>query len=146
MSEKAEKAIRKEAKPTNGELYVGMEAIAKLLAFDFWVSDSIKLRKLKQQLLEPHRLIAEVRDKLIQKYGEEIPLGSGNFVITGPNNPAGKPMSKGYLDFLEENAILMLMKADVKFDKIKLQAVVDRKHITLSSNDLEKLDKFVEIS
>ena len=83
MSEKAAKEKRKEAKakgqPTNGELYVGMEAIAKLLTIDFHVSDALKLRKLKQQLLDAHMRIREVRDKLVQKYGEENPKDSGNY-------------------------------------------------------------------
>ena len=145
MSEKTAKEKRKEAQPTNGELYVGMEALSKLLKIDFHVSDSLKLRKLKHQLSEAHGLVAEVRDSLVKKYGTENPAGSGLFVITTPNNPRGLPMSEGYLDFIEENAILMLEKADVKYDKIKLPSFIDSRPISLSSDDLEKLDLFVEL-
>ena len=149
MSEKNEKADRKAVKeagmPTNGELFIAMPAIGKLVDMDFHVSDSIKLRKLKNQLLEPYKVITEVRDALIKKYGQEEPKGSGQITVIGPNDPNGRPMSPDFMKFVEENATLMLPVCDAKFEKIKLPSQIDGKPISLSSNDLDRIDKFIEI-
>ena len=149
MSEKKAKEARKvtkeDGRPTNGELLAAMESLAKLVAIDFHVSDSLKVRKLKQQMLTSYTLISEVKNDLVKKYGEELTPGSGNFVIIAPNDPKGRPASKRYPEFAEEYVALLLPLADIKFDKIKLPSQIDGNPIVLSSNDLERLDKFVEI-
>ena len=129
----------------NGDVFMAMQTLPKLLEFEFHVTDSIKLRKLKQQLVEPYGIIEDIRNGLVRKYGEENPKGSGQLTVIGFNDPKGRPMSKNFPKYMEGFGELMNTGVKVKFEKIKLPSVVDDKPIPLSANDLDRIEKFVEV-
>lgn len=97
---------------TNGEIYNTKEPMRKLMAAKLPVEISFELVRLSK-LLKPHLdTIEEVRDKLIENYGEKHPTRPGGFQMN--------PEMEGFPKFAEELGILLAKTVELDFNIIKL--------------------------
>lgn len=140
-----EEKVEEVIKLYNADIFVAIPVIVKLGELDFPVTDSIELRKLRQTLAPPYEVITDVRNGLIRKHGQEALKGSGQLEIVGPNDPKGREMSKSWPKFMEETNELMIKEVEVDFKRIKLPSKIDDKPIPLSANDLDRIEKFIEV-
>ena len=129
----------------NAEIFVAMPVLIKLGEMGFDVDDSIKLRKLRQLLSPFQEVIDDVRNGLIRKHGQEALKGSGQLEIIGPNDSRGREMSESYPKFVSDLNELLGKEIVVDFEKIKLPSKIDGKPISFSANDMDRIDKFIEV-
>ncbi len=130
---------------TNGDIWGSQEPLRKLIEQKFPVMVSYKLAKLVKKLDEQYRIIEEVRNGLVKKYGEQDKEGRIQVNPNGDNFPK----------FISEFNELMAQKVEVVFEKVKLPEKVastcDKcnhnmdKMFEIEANILISLDKFVEI-
>lgn len=132
-------------KVTNGQVFVAVEPLKKLMAEKLPVKPAWGLAKLSQKLNEPYKAIEDVRNNLIRKYGE----------VDEKGNTAVKQDSASWAKFVEEFNELMKQETEIVFEKIhipeKISYVCDScKHNTdrtleIDANTLLALEPFIEV-
>jgi len=132
-------------KLTNGDIWGAQEPLKKLVEQKFPVMVSYKLAKLVTKLNEQFKVIEEVRNGLIKKYGETDDKGTISV----------KQEGEGWTKFVEEFNELMSQEVEVVIEKVKLPekvaATCDKcnhnmdKPFEIEPNILISLDKFVEV-
>ena len=133
-------------KLTNGDIFGAQEPLRKLIEQKFPVMVSYKLSKLVMKLNEQFKVIEEVRNGLIKKYGETDEKGQTSV----------KPESENFPKFVEEFNELMAEGIEIeKLEKVKLTekvaATCDACHhnmdkaFEIEPNILIALDKFIEV-
>ena len=129
----------------NGDIFTAQEPLRKLIEQKFPVMVSYKLSKLAQKLNEQFKVVEEVRQGLIKKYGEA--------------NDKGQTMvsqeSKGWAKFVDEFNELMAQEVEIVIEKVKLPekvaATCDKcnhnmdKAFEIEPSVLMALDKFIEV-
>ena len=145
MVDKEKVEEKKGVKLQNADIFVAMPVLIKLGEMGFDVDDSIKIRKLRQTLTPFQEVIDDVRNGLIRKHGQEALKGSGQLEIIGPNDSKGREMSKSYPKFVADLNELLGKEVVVDFEKIKLPSKIDGKPISFSANDMDRVEKFVEV-
>jgi len=132
-------------KLSNGDVFLSREPLQKLMGEKFPVKTAYGLAKLSNKLNEQLKVIDEVRNGLIKKYGETD--GKGNLQV--------KQESPNWIKFVEEFKELMAQEVEIVFEKVKLPENVaatcdkcshnmDRRY-EVEASILMSLDKFVEI-
>lgn len=117
-------------KLTNGELFVAVEPLNRLMGQKFPIKTSLALSRLVHKLDSELRVINDVRQGLFQKYGTKEPEG----LMVKAGNP-----NKGKFD--EEHAELMAQVVEVVFEKVKLPESVE-----IEATDAMLLEKFIEVA
>jgi len=129
----------------NGDIFTAQEPLKKLIEQKFPVMVSYKLSKLVMKLNEQFKVIEEVRQGLIKKYGEADEKG----------NTQVKPEDENFPKFVEEFNELMSQEVELVIEKVKLPekvaATCDKcnhnmdKAFEIEPQILIALDKFVEV-
>ena len=132
-------------KVTNGDIWTARDPLKTLVEQKFPVMVSYKLAKLVVKLNEPFKVIEEVRNGLVKKYGETNDKGSLEV----------KQDSENYPKFVDEFNELMAQEIELVFDKVKLPektaSTCDACHhnmdkpLEIEPKILIALDKFVEV-
>ena len=132
-------------KLTNGDIYGAQEALRKLVGQKFPVMVSYKLSKLVMKLNEQFKVIEEVRNGLVKKYGETN--GKGQILV--------KTESENFPKFVAEFDELMAQESEIACEKVKLPekvaATCDKcnhnmdKQFEIEPQVLMQLEKFVEV-
>ena len=132
-------------KLSNGDVFLSREPLQKLMGEKFPVKTAYGLAKLSNKLNEQLKVIDEVRNGLIKKYGETDDKGNLQVKQESPN----------WIKFVEEFKELMAQEVEIVFEKVKLPENVaatcdkcshnmDRRY-EVEASILMSLDKFVEI-
>ncbi len=132
-------------KLTNGEIWGSQEPLKKLIEQKFPVMVSYKLSKLVMKLNEQFKVIDEVRQGLIKKFGETDEKG----------NIQVKPEGENFAKFVVEFNELMSQEVEIAIEKVKLPekvaATCDKcnhnmdKAFEIEPSLLIALDKFTEV-
>jgi len=132
-------------KLTNGDIFQAQEPLRAIMEQKFPVMVSYKLSKLVMKLNEPFKVIEEVRNGLIKKYGE----------ADGKGNTAVKQEGENWVKFLAEFNELMGQETEIVIEKVKLPekvaATCDKcnhnmdKALEIEPKILMALEKFVEV-
>jgi len=132
-------------KVTNGDIFRAREPLQKLMAEKFPVITSYKLAKMASQLQEQLKVMEDVRNGLIKKYGTKDERG--RFTV--------QPESENWARFVEEFEELMSQEVTIVFEKVKLPqkiaATCDACHhnmdksYEIEAQTLMALDKFIEV-
>lgn len=118
----------------NGEIFNAIAPLQKLVDREFPVKVSYGLAKMANKLNEQFKVIDQVRQGLIKKYG--VQEGQQISVkADGPNFPK----------FIAELEELMNQEVEVVFEKVKLPEEVDGKPLQIEPKILMALEKFVEV-
>ena len=134
-------------KLTNGDIWGSQDPLKVLIGLKFPVMVSYKLAKLAMKLNEQFKVIEEVRQGLIKKYGEADKENSLNISI--------KQDGENFPKFVEEFNELMTQEVEVVIEKVKLPekvaATCDKcnhnmdKSFEIEPSILIALDKFIEV-
>ena len=129
----------------NGDIFGAQEPLRKLIEQKFPVMVSYKLSKLVMKLNEQFKVIEEVRNGLIKKYGETDEKGQTSV----------KPEGENFPKFVSEFNELMAQEVEIVVDKVKLPekvaATCDACHHNMDklyeveAQTLIALDKFIEV-
>ncbi len=119
-------------KLTNGEIFNAREPLGKLMEEKLPVKTSYGLAKLAAKLNDQLQVIEQVRQGLIQTYGEPDP--------EKPTQIRVLPDSKGFPKFMEELGELMSQEVEIVFDVVTLPDTLEVKPAVLMA-----LDKFIKI-
>ena len=132
-------------KLTNGDIWGAQEPLRKLVGQKFPVLVSYKLSKLVMKLNEQFKVIEEVRNGLIKKYGETDEKG----------NIQVKPDTENFAKFVAEFNELMAQEVELVCEKVKLPEKVAAtcdacKHNMDKAFEIEpqiliQLDKLMEV-
>ena len=132
-------------KLTNGDIFGSQEPLKKLVGERLPVKVSYSLAKLVMKLNEQFKVIEEVRNGLIKKYGKTDEKGQTQVEPDGENFPK----------FVGEFNELMSQEVEMVVEKVKLPekvaATCDACHHNMDklyeveANVLIALDKFVEV-
>jgi hypothetical protein len=132
-------------KLTNGDIFTVREPLQKLITEKFPVMVSYKLAKLVNKLNEQNKVIEEVRQGLIKKYGEKDDKGNTQVKQEGEN----------WVKFVGEFNELMSQEIELVIDKVKLPEKVSStcdsckhnmdKTYEIDAQTLIALDKFIEV-
>ena len=132
-------------KLTNGDIFGAQEPLRAIMEQKFPVMVSYRLSKLVMKLNEPFKVIEEVRNGLIKKYGETDEKGQTRVKEDGENFPK----------FVAEFNELMAQEVEVAIEKVKLPEKVastcDKCHhnmdreLEIEPKILMALDKFIEV-
>lgn len=124
-------------KLTNGEIFVVREPLLKLLGMQLPVKTSFQIAKLANKLNEQLKVIEDVRNGLVRKYGKENLEKRGQLSVN--------PEDEGYPKFVSDFNELMAQETELVFEKIKLPIEIDGKPLQIEPSILMALEKFVEI-
>ena len=116
----------------NAEIYNTKEEMRKLLRIKMPVKTSYELVKTVRALSEPIAIIDQVRDGLIEHYGEKDETRPGGAKIT--------PDMAGFSGFAEEFGQLMEKEVELDIDVVKIPTNIEIEPIVLLA-----LDKFIEL-
>ena len=114
----------------NGDIFTAQEPLRKLIEQKFPVIVSYKLSKLAQKLNEQFKVVEEVRQGLIKKYGKADDKGQ----------IAVSQESKDWVKFVDEFNELMAQEVEIVIEKVKLPETFE-----IEPSILMALDKFVEV-
>ena len=121
----------------NGEIFNAKEPLEKLTEHKLPVKASLALAKMANKLNEELRIIENVRNGLVKKYGEADK--------DNPNQFSVDPKGGEYPKFVEEVTELMNQEIEVVIEKVKLPEEVDGKPLEIEPKILMALEKFVEV-
>jgi len=116
---------------TNGDIFIAQEPLKNLIEQKFPVMVSYKLAKLVSKLNDQLKVIEEVRNGLVKKYG----------VKDEREQLSVKPDSPNWSKFVIEFEELMAQETEIVIDKVKLPD----KDLDIEPKILIALDKFVEV-
>ena len=119
-------------KLTNGEIFNAKEPLEQLLKEKLPVKASYGLAKLASKLHAQIDVIAQVRNGLIQTYGEQDP--------DNPQQIRVNPQNEGFPKFAEEYGELMAQEVEVVFEKVTLPDTLEVEPAVLMA-----LDKFIKL-
>jgi hypothetical protein len=119
----------------NGDIFMAKEPLQKLLEQKLPVMISYKLAKMVGKLNEQYKVIEEVRQGLVKKYGT---ADEKNRLTVNPDSP-------NWDKFMSEFAELMGQEVEIVTEKVKLPEIVDGKPLEIEARVLMALDKFVEV-
>lgn len=122
-------------KLTNGEIFASREPLEALLQMKFPVATSFKLAKTANKVNEALKAIEDVRNGLINRYGQ--PNAQGQMSVM--------PESENFGPFVKDFNDLLALEVEVVIDKVKLPQEVDGKPLEVAPSLLMALDKFVEV-
>jgi len=132
-------------KLTNGDIFGAQEPLRKLIEQKFPVMVSYKLSKMVMKLNEQFKVIEEVRNGLVKKYGE----------TDDKEQTSVKPEDENFPKFVVEFNELMAQEVEIVIGKVKLPEKVastcDKCHYNMDRMFeiepalLVALDKFVEV-
>ena len=132
-------------KVTNGDIFTAREPLTKIMEQKFPVMVSYKLAKMMSKLNGQYKVIEDVRNGLIKKYGEKDEKGNIQVKPDGPN----------WTVFIGDFNELMALETEIVFEKVKLPekvaAVCDKcshnmdRPLEIEPKTLMALDKFVEV-
>ena len=132
-------------KLTNGDIWGSQEPLKVLIGQKFPVLVSYKLSKLVMKLNEQFKVIEEVRNGLIKKYG--VADEKGQITV--------KPDGENFPKFVDEFNELMSQEVEIAPGKVKLPekvaATCDKcnhnmdKNFEIEPSILMQLDKFIEV-
>ena len=117
---------------TNADIFNTKESMQKLLRVKMPVKVSLELVKMTRILSVLHADIDQVRDGLIQHYGEQDEKRPGGAKIT--------PDMAGFSGFAEEFGQLMEKEVEVDINVVKIPSTIEIEPYVLIA-----LEKFVEI-
>ena len=130
---------------TNGDIFGSQEPLRKLIEQKFPVMVSYKLSKLVMKLNEQFKVIEEVRNGLIKKYGE---LGENRQISV-------RAESENFPKFVVEFNELMAQEVEIVVEKVKLPEKVAAtcdacnhnmdKMFEIEPSILLALNKFIEV-
>lgn len=124
-------------KVRNGEIFAAKEPLAKLAEKEFPVKVSYGLAKLANKLNEQYVVIEQVRNGLVQKYGEPV-NGSAN-QLSVPQD------SEGFPKFVSEFNELLEQTAELVFETVLLPEMVDGVALQIEPSILMALEQFVTV-
>lgn len=122
-------------KLTNNEVWNSRESLLKLMEERFPVKTAYELAKLARKLKDQYEVIEDVRNGLVQTYGEKN--ASGQVVV--------ETTSKNWAKFLSELTELMDTEVEIVYSKVDLPEKVDEKTIAIEPSVLVALEKFVGV-
>lgn len=114
----------------NSEIFVAREPLQKLLGEKFPVKTSYGIAKIANKLNDQFKVIEDVRQGLIKKYGETDEQG----------NIRVKPEDKNWNEFVEEFNELMNQEVEIVFEKVKLPETTE-----IDSQTVMVLMPFIEV-
>lgn len=121
----------------NGEIFNAREPLQKLLGKELPVKVSYGLAKLANKLQEQLKVLDDVRNGLVKKYGEPDKENPGQISV--------KQDSGNFEKFVAEVTELMNQEVEVVIEKVKLPQEVDGKPLQIEPNILMALMQFVEV-
>ena len=129
----------------NADVFQAREPLQKLLGEKFPVKTAYGLAKLSSKLNEQLKVIEEVRNGLVKKYG----------IIDDKGQTSVKPDSPNWEKFVEEFNELMEQETEIVFDKVKLPEKIAstcdqckhnmEKSYEVEASTLMSLNKFIEV-
>ncbi len=122
-------------KLTNNEVWNSRESLLKLMEERFPVKTAYELAKLARKLKDQYEVIEDVRNGLVQTYGEKNESGQVSVETT----------SKNWAKFLEELTELMDTEVEIVCNKVRLPEKVDEKTIAIEPTVLMALERFIEV-
>lgn len=120
---------------TNNEVWNAREPLLKLMGERFPVKTAYELAKLARKLKDQYEVIEDVRNGLVQTYGEKNGVGQITVETTSGN----------WEKFLSELTELMDTEVEIVCDKVHLPEKVDEKTIAIEPNILMSLERFVDV-
>jgi len=121
----------------NGEIFNAREPLQKLMGKELPVKVAYSLAKMVNRLNEQFKIIEDVRQGLIRKYGEAD--------TENPQKIEVKLESENYPKFVAEMTELMEQDVEVVFEIVNLPVEVDGKQLRIEPNVLMALEKFVSV-
>lgn len=121
----------------NGEIFNAREPLQKLIEKELPVKVAYGLAKMVNRLNEQFKIIEDVRQGLIRKYGEADK--------EDPQKMEVKASSENYPKFVVEMTELMNQEVEVVIEKVKLPEEVDGKPLQLEPSILMALEQFIEV-
>lgn len=128
---------------TNREITDARDAIQALGQKDLPIRVSVQVAKLGLALSEPFQIMDEVRNGLIDKYGQEQEWGGKAVVF--PDDLKDRDVSPEYKTFVEKMDELLDQEVEVDVEVVMLPDTVDDKPFKLEPFILIALDKFVKV-
>ena len=117
---------------TNAEIFNSKEPMQKLLRVKMPVKTSFELVRMTRKLAGLHAVIEQVRDGLIEHYGEKDETRPGGAKIS--------PGMAGFPKFAEEFGQLMEKEGEVDINVVKIPSTIEIEPYVLLA-----LERFVEI-
>lgn len=121
----------------NGEIFNSREPLQTLMGKELPVKVSYGLAKMANKLNEQLKVIDDVRNGLIKKYGEADK--------ERPQQISVKQDGENFEKFVAEVEELMNQKVEMVIEKVKLPQEVDGKPLQIEPNILMALMQFVEV-
>ena len=128
---------------TNGEILNSREAMQMLSGMKLPVKVSFQVAKLAAKIAEPYGVAMEIKNKLINQYGQEQEGGEVSVIM--PNDLLHRPVSPGCKEFVAEFNELLAQKVELKVEKIQLPSEIDGKPLQIEPSILVALEKFIGI-
>ena len=117
----------------NSDIFNSMTALKTLSDIDFPIKVSLEIAKLILKVENSYKVINDIRNKIIGKYGESDKRG----------NKSVSPSSPNWADFVYDLNELMNSETEVDFEKIEIPTTVNNSQITIKPSTVVVLEKFV---
>ena len=128
---------------TNEEILNSREPLQMLSGMKLPVKVSFQIAKLAVKLNEPYGIATEVKNKLINQYGQEQKGGEVSVVM--PNDLLHRPVTPNWEKFLVEYNELLAQKVELDIEKVQLPSEIDGKPLQIEPSILMALGKFIDI-
>ena len=130
-------------KVTNRELADSMQFIGMLSSMKWPVLVGLEIATLVSSLREPARIIDEVHNSLVDRYGQK--QESGEMAVIMPQDPGRRPLSTEWEKFRSEHKKLMAQEVELSIEKIKIPQEIDGKPLQIEPSILIALEKFIDV-
>lgn len=128
---------------TNGDIYSSRESLQIMVGMRLPIKVSLQVVKLVGKLNVVLDEVDQVRNRLVQDYGEENKGGVQE--VIPPNDPRGRPKSPNFEKFDVEFKELMAQTVEIDMKKIRLPSEVDGKPLQIEPSILMALEKFLDV-
>lgn len=128
---------------TNREIADSMVSLSMLSGMKLPVLVGLQVCKLVSKLREPAKIIDEVHNSLIDRYGQK--QKTGEIAVIFPNDLGHRPESAEWKKFREEDKLLMAQTVELDTGKIQLPSKIDGKPLQIEPSILIALEKFLDV-
>lgn len=128
---------------TNEEILNSRQPLQMLSSMRLPVKVSLQIANLAVKLNEPYGVATEVKNKLINQYGQE--QKGGEVAVIMPNDMLNRPVTPDWEKFLVEYNELLAQKVELNIEKVQLPPEIDGKPLQIEPSILMALGKFIDV-
>lgn len=128
---------------TNGDIYSSRDSLQIMVGMRLPIKVSLQVVKLVSQFNEVLEVVDQVRNRLVNDYGE--PNKDGILEVVPPDDTRGRPKSPNFEKFDAEFKELMAQTVEIGMKKIRLPSEVDGKPLQIEPSILMALGKFIDV-